>query len=137
MTTWRLFFLDGDIKAEMISLPWNNFLWSILRLVVVRFGRDERLERISFRSVFLILRWQRKEKRKTQERRSFLTTPVGTLVVIRWASILRPFAECLPVRSSIRSVVHVWFEIWSYWQRECNLNENQFLDICSVFQSAC
>jgi hypothetical protein len=26
LTTWRLGFPDGDIKAEMMSPPWNNFL---------------------------------------------------------------------------------------------------------------
>jgi hypothetical protein len=33
MTTWRLFFPDSDTaKAEMMSLPWNNFstLFSVL-----------------------------------------------------------------------------------------------------------
>jgi hypothetical protein len=33
MTTWRLFFSDSDTaKAEMMSLPWNNFstLFSVL-----------------------------------------------------------------------------------------------------------
>ena len=30
------FFPDGDIKAEMMSPPWNNFLQSLLRFVVVR-----------------------------------------------------------------------------------------------------
>jgi len=29
------------------------------------------------------------------------------------------------------------FEIWSYSQCGYNLDENQFLDIYSVFQSAC
>jgi hypothetical protein len=24
--TWRLLFLDGDVKAEMMSPSWNNFL---------------------------------------------------------------------------------------------------------------
>ena len=56
MTTWRLSFPDGDIKAEMMSPSWNNFLRSPLRFVVVRSNHDERLGRISFRSVFLILR---------------------------------------------------------------------------------
>jgi hypothetical protein len=36
MTTWRLGFLDGDIKAEMMSPPWNNFLRSPLRFIAVR-----------------------------------------------------------------------------------------------------
>jgi hypothetical protein len=26
MTIWRLLFLDGGIKTEMMSPPWNNFL---------------------------------------------------------------------------------------------------------------
>jgi hypothetical protein len=55
MTTWRLLFPDGGIKAEMMSLPWNNFLRSLLRFVVVRSGYDEGLGRIIFRSVFLTL----------------------------------------------------------------------------------
>jgi hypothetical protein len=41
MMTWRLFFPDGNIKAEMISPAWNNFLWSLLHFVVVRSGHDE------------------------------------------------------------------------------------------------
>ena len=57
LTTWRLDFSDGDIKAEMMSPPWNNFLQSLLRFIVVRSGHDERLGRIGFRSVFPILRW--------------------------------------------------------------------------------
>ena len=55
LTTWRLGSPDGDIKAEMMSPSWNNFLRSLLRFVVVRFDHNKRLERISFRSVFLIL----------------------------------------------------------------------------------
>ena len=57
ITTWRLLFPDGDIKVEMVSLQWNNFLWSFLRFIVVRSSHDEGLGRISFRLVFLILRW--------------------------------------------------------------------------------
>ena len=30
--TWRLLFLDGDIKMEMVSPPWNNFLRSLFVL---------------------------------------------------------------------------------------------------------
>ena len=33
MTTWRLLFPDGGIKAEMMSPPWNNFLRSLLCFV--------------------------------------------------------------------------------------------------------
>jgi hypothetical protein len=63
ITTWRLLFSDGGIKAEMISPPWNNFLRSLLRFAVVRFGHDEGIGRIIFRSVFLTLRWQKEEGR--------------------------------------------------------------------------
>jgi hypothetical protein len=54
MMTWRLLFLDDDIKTEMVSPPWNNFLRSLLRFIIARSDHDERLGRISFRSVFLI-----------------------------------------------------------------------------------
>jgi hypothetical protein len=101
MTTWRLLFPDGGIKAEMMSPLWNTFLRSLLRFVVVRFGHDEGLKRIIFRSIFLILRWQKEEEGKHQKRRSFLIPPTGIFAVVRWAFVLRPFAECLPVRSSI------------------------------------
>ena len=39
--TGRLLFSDGDIKAEMVLPPWNNFLWSLLCFVVVRSRHDE------------------------------------------------------------------------------------------------
>jgi len=57
--TWRLLFPDGDIKAEMVSPPWNNFLRSLLHFIVVSSGHDEGLGRLNFRSVFLILQWQK------------------------------------------------------------------------------
>jgi hypothetical protein len=41
----------------MMSLPWNNFLRSLLRFTVVRSDHNEGLGRIIFRSVFLPLRW--------------------------------------------------------------------------------
>ena len=63
ITASRLLFPDGDIKAVMVSPPWNNFLWSLLRFIVVRSGHDKGLGRISFRSVFLIFRWQKEEQR--------------------------------------------------------------------------
>ena len=65
--TCRFLFSDGDIKAEMVSPPWNNFLRPLLRFIVVRSGHDEGLERISFRSVFLILRWQKEDGRHKEE----------------------------------------------------------------------
>jgi hypothetical protein len=67
MTTWRLWFPDDGIKAEMMSPSWNNFLRSLLRFVVVRSGHDEGLGRIIFRSVFLTLRWQKEEGRHQKE----------------------------------------------------------------------
>jgi len=68
--TWRLLFPNGDIKAEMVSPPWNNFLRSLLRFlrfIVVRSGHDKGLGRISFRSIFPILWWQKKEGRHQKE----------------------------------------------------------------------
>ena len=59
LMTWRLGFPDGDIKAEMVLPPWNNFLRSLLYFIVVRSDHDEGLGRISSRSVFLVLRWQK------------------------------------------------------------------------------
>ena len=67
MMTWRPFFPDDDIKAEMMSPPWNNFLRSLLCFIVVRSGHNERLERISFILVFLILRWQKEEEGRRQK----------------------------------------------------------------------
>ena len=60
LTTWRLGFLGGDIKAEMMPPSWNNFLRSLLRFIVVRSDHNEGLGRIC-RSVFLFLRWQKEE----------------------------------------------------------------------------
>jgi hypothetical protein len=67
MTTWRLLFPDSGIKVEMMSPPWNNFLQSLLRFVVVRFGHDEGLGRIIFRSVFLTLRCHKQEEGRHQK----------------------------------------------------------------------
>ena len=38
---------NGDTKAEMMLLAWNNFLRSLLRFVVVRSYYDKGLGRIS------------------------------------------------------------------------------------------
>jgi hypothetical protein len=73
LTTWRLLFPNDDIKAEMVSPPWNNFLRFFLHFIVVRSGHNEGLGRISFRSVFLILRWQ-KEKKKDTRKKKFLNS---------------------------------------------------------------
>jgi hypothetical protein len=62
MTTWRLLFSNGGIKAEMMLPPWYNFLRSLLRFVVVRSGHDKELGRIIFRSVFITLWWQKQEE---------------------------------------------------------------------------
>ena len=47
LTTWRFLFPDSDIKTEMVSPPWNNFLRSLLHFVVVRSYYDKGLGRIS------------------------------------------------------------------------------------------
>jgi hypothetical protein len=62
ITIGRPFFPDGDIKTEMMSPLWNNFLLSLPHFIVVRSGHDEGPGRISFKSVFLILRWQKEEE---------------------------------------------------------------------------
>ena len=62
MTTCIFFFPNDDIKEVMMSPLWNNFLRFFLHFVVVRSGHDEGLGRISFRSVFTILRWQKEEQ---------------------------------------------------------------------------
>ena len=55
MTTWILFFLDGAIKAEIMSPPCYNFLRSLICFAMVRSGHNEGLWRIIFSSVFLVL----------------------------------------------------------------------------------
>ena len=76
LTTWRLLFPNGDVKAEMVSPPWNNFLRSLLCFIVVRSGHDEGVGRISFKSVFLILRWQKEGGR---HQKSGAIHSVGTI----------------------------------------------------------
>jgi hypothetical protein len=72
LITWRLGFPNSDIKTEMMSPSWNNFLQSFLRFVVIRSDHDEGLV-ISFRSVPCFSVAER--RRKIQERRSFSTSP--------------------------------------------------------------
>jgi len=62
MTTWRLLFPDDGIKAETMSPPWNNFLQSLLRSIVVRSSHNKGLGRIIFRLIILTLRWQKEEE---------------------------------------------------------------------------
>jgi hypothetical protein len=60
------------------------------------------------------------------------------LAVVCWASVLSPFAEYLSVRLSIyESSYRFEIEIWSYTKHEYNIYDDQFLDICVVFQNAC
>ena len=73
MITWRLLFLDDDVKAEIVSASWNNFLRSLPYFIVVRSDHDEGLGRISFRSVLLILLWQ-KEEEDTRKKKKFLNS---------------------------------------------------------------
>jgi hypothetical protein len=44
---WRIRFLYGDIKAGMILLSWNTFLYSFLCFVKVRSDHNEVLVRIN------------------------------------------------------------------------------------------
>ena len=132
-TTYRLLFPDDDIKAEMVSPTWNNFLGSLLRFIVVRFGHDEGLGRISFRSVFLILRWQKEEERRYQKEE------VSQLCLYEcWLSFVgHLFSDLLPSvclcgHEYCKTSYMFGFEIWSYSQRGYNIDENQFLDICVI-----
>ena len=137
LTTWRLGFPDGDIKAEMMSPSRNNFLWSLLRFIVVRSDHDEGLGRINFRSVFLILRWQkedegRHQKEEVSQFRLHECWPsfVGHLFSGLLLSI------CLCGYPYCKASYRFGFEIWSYSQRGYQLDGDQFLNIC-VIQSAC
>ena len=82
-TTWKIRFPDGVIEAGMVPSSWNNFLWPLLRFVVVRSNHGEKLVRVSLSpelmsislgldklgSVFLLHRWQKEEeeRRKKEE----------------------------------------------------------------------
>jgi hypothetical protein len=115
MMIWRLLFSDGDIKAKMVSPPWNNFLQSLLGFIVVRSGHDKGLGRIRFRSVFLILRWHEEEEERHQREE------VSQLCLHEcWPSFVgRLFSGLLP---SVCLCGHPYckvsygfgFEIWSY-----------------------
>jgi hypothetical protein len=53
------------LSLQRILQPYlHNMCTSLLRFVVVRSGYDEGLGRIIFRSIFLTLRWQKKEERR-------------------------------------------------------------------------
>jgi len=67
MTTWRLLFPVSGIKVEMMSPPWNNFLQSLLRFIMVRSSHSEGLGRIIFRLVILTLQWQKEEEGRHQK----------------------------------------------------------------------
>jgi hypothetical protein len=88
--TWRLLFSDGDIKTEMVSPPWNNFLQSLFHFIVVRSGHDEGIGRISFISIFLILRWKKEEGRHQKEEVSQLRLHEC------WSSFGHMFSGLLP-----------------------------------------
>jgi hypothetical protein len=60
------------IKLEKEKKNDINFLRSFFRFIVVRSDHDEGLEIISFRSVFLILRWEKEEEEKNIRKKKFL-----------------------------------------------------------------
>jgi hypothetical protein len=126
-------FSDGDIKAEIVSPPWNNFLRSLL---CFRSGHNEGLGRINFRSVFLILRWQKEEEERHQKEEVSQLRLHGcspSFVGHLFSGLLPSVCMC---NHPYCKTSHMFgFEIWSYSQCGYNLDENQFLDIC-VIQSA-
>jgi hypothetical protein len=50
----------------------------------------------------------RKKKKEDIRIKSSSSLHAGMLAVVHWASVLRPFAQCLLVQSSIQSVIQVW-----------------------------
>jgi hypothetical protein len=99
MTTWRLLFSDGGIKAEMMSPPWNNFLRSLLRFVVVRFGHDEGLGRIIFRSVF----GDRKKKKEDIRKKKILNSAyrnVGRCSLGIYSQAIRRVFACAVIHTA-------------------------------------
>ena len=137
MSTWRFLLPNGGIKAEMMPSPWNKFLQSLLRFVVVGSDHDEGLGRILFRSVFLILRWQKEEKgRHTEEEVSQLRLQE------RWPSVGHLLSGRKQLLPSICLCGHLYkasnrfgVEIWSLLQHGYNIDEFRFLDRCLFFQS--
>lgn len=122
--------------------PWNNFLWSLLRFVVVRSDHNERLVRINlplnpinfglevgrFGSISLILRWQKKEEgRHKKEEENYAQFRLYEC----WPSFLgHIFSACLLTvclcGHSYEYLYRFGIEIWSYTLREYH-----------VFQIAC
>ena len=136
---WRhgdFYFRTATSRRRWCDHPWNNFLRSLLRFIVVRSGHNEGLGRISFRSVFLILRWQKEEERsQKKEKVSQLrlqecwSSFVGHLL----SGLLPSVCLCGHLyESSYRFGV----EILGYTKRGYNLDD-QVLDIRSIFQCAC
>ena len=54
-TIWRIRFPDGVIEAGMVPSLWNNFLWPLLRFVVVRSNHGERLVKISLSPELMLI----------------------------------------------------------------------------------
>jgi hypothetical protein len=125
--TWRLLFLDGDIKMEMVSPPWNNFLRSLLRFIVVGSDHDEGLERLSFRLVLLILRWQKKEEeihQKEEVSQLHLRECWPSFVGHMFSGLLP--SVCLCGHPYCKASYRLGIEILSYSQREYNLDKISF-----------
>ena len=133
MMTWSLLFPDSDMKAEMVSSPWNNFLRSLLRFIVVRSDHDEGLGRINFRSVFLILRWQKEDEGRHQKEEVSqfrLHECWPSFVGYMFSYLLLSVCPCS--HPYCKASYRFSFEIWSYSQCGYNFDENQFLDICII-----
>ena len=104
---------------------------------MVRSGHDKGLGRISFRSVFLILQWQKEEEEERHKKEE--VSPLRLQEC--WPSFIgHMFSGLLP---SVCLCGHLYessyrFEvgILGYTKRGYNLDD-QVLDIHSVFQCAC
>ena len=112
-----------------MSPSWNIFLWSLLHFVVVRSDHNEGLGRIGFRTVFLILRWQKEEgKHKKEEVSQLRLQGCWPSFVGRLVSGLLP-SVCLsghPFEASKR----FGLKIWSYSQHGYSLDERVDVPSC-------
>jgi hypothetical protein len=121
----------------MMSLPWNNFLRSLLHFVVVRAGHDEGLGRTSFRLVFLTLQWQKEEEgihKKEEVSQLRLQECWPSFIGHIFSGLLPSVCLC---GHPYETLYRFGFEIWSYSKRRYNKDKILFLDRCGVIQRAC
>ena len=122
---------------EMASLLSNNFLRFLLYFIMVRFGHDKGPGRISFRSVFLILRWQKEEEERRQKKKflNFAYMNIGRCSLGICSQGFRQVFACAVIHTAKRRTCLV-LRSRAISHHGYNLDENYFLDIY-VIQSVC